>query len=157
MRILIISDSHGRVGSVIKAIEDQKDAKHIFFLGDRLEDIEGLEQLFPDRIFHAVSGNCDYNSFVKSSDTIVLDNIKILFTHGHGYSVKSGITRLREVAGQVAAKLVLYGHTHIANTEYVDGVYFVNPGSVSQAREGRASYAVIDIEKGGIRPIIIEI
>ena len=41
---------------------------------------------------------------------------------------------------------------------YEDGRYYVNPGSLSKARDGsRNSYAVIDIEENGILPNIIEI
>lgn len=157
MRILVISDSHGRVNALDKAIFEQPKAKHVFFLGDKLEDIEGLVPLYPDRIFHIVSGNCDYNSFVKSQDVVLLDDTKVLFTHGHRFSVKNGISRLRETAKQISANLVLYGHTHIANTEYDDGIHFVNPGSLSTPREGRPSYAFIDIEKGEIIAVIKEI
>jgi putative phosphoesterase len=52
--------------------------------------------------------------------------------------------------------LVLYGHTHISNTEYDEGIYFVNPGSLSSPREGSRSYAVVDILPKGIMPIIIK-
>ena len=55
------------------------------------------------------------------------------------------------------SQIVLYGHTHIAKTEYADGVYFVNPGSLCSAREGRTGYAVIDIEQNGIMPVLINI
>ncbi len=55
------------------------------------------------------------------------------------------------------ADIVLFGHTHVAKTEYAEGVYFVNPGSPSCPREGRPSYAVIDIEENGIMPFIVEV
>lgn len=157
MRILVISDSHGRVSEIEKAIEAHTDAKHIFFLGDCVRDIEDLPFIYPDRTFHIVSGNCDYASMYKSADTVTLSGRNILFTHGHAFSVKSGISRLKEKAKSEGIDLVLYGHTHISKTEYADGVYFVNPGSVCSAREGGRSYAVIDLESGGIMPIIIEI
>ena len=156
MRILVISDSHGRVSEIEKAIETQPDARHIFFLGDCVRDIEDFEFLYPDRSFHIVSGNCDYSSMLKSSDTARLGGRVIFFTHGHAFGVKGGLAGLRQRARQENADLVLYGHTHIASTEYADGVHFVNPGSLCSARAGRTSYAVIDIEKSGIRPIIIE-
>ena len=51
----------------------------------------------------------------------------------------------------------LYGHTHISRISYEDGLYIVNPGSVSRSRNGPNSYAVIDITEKGIMPIIITI
>lgn len=157
MRILVISDSHGRCGQIEKAIEAQPTAKHVFFLGDCVRDIEDYPFIYSDRTFHIVSGNCDYNSTYKSFDTITLNGKKIIFTHGHMHSVKYGIGNLKQTAELEKADIVLYGHTHIANKEYANGIHFVNPGSLCSAREGRTGYAVIDIEENGILPILIEI
>lgn len=157
MRILVISDSHGRCGKIEKAIEEQPAATHIFFLGDCVRDIEDYPFIYPNRTFHIVSGNCDGYSVYKSEDAIVLAGKKIFFTHGHNYSVKYGIQRLKNIAEIENADIVLYGHTHTAKTEYASGIYFVNPGALSSAREGRTGYAVIDIEENGIMPIHIEI
>ena len=156
MRILVISDSHGRTSAIERAIEAQPEAKHIFFLGDCVRDIEDYEFVYPDRIFHIVSGNCDYASMIKSVDAVTIQGVRILFTHGHPFSVKSGLVRLYEAAKQNGAQLVLFGHTHVSKTEYSDGIYFVNPGSLSHG-EGGPSYAVVDIEASGILPIIIRI
>jgi putative phosphoesterase len=156
MRILVISDSHGRVSEIEKAIEAHPDAKHIFFLGDCIRDIEDCPYIYPDRTFHIVSGNCDYASLYKTFDTISLNGCNIFFTHGHPFSVKNGISRLKAMAKGENINLVLYGHTHISNTEYDEGIYFVNPGSLSSPREGSRSYAVVDILPKGIMPIIIK-
>jgi putative phosphoesterase len=155
MRILVISDTHGRQSVIEKAIEAQKEARHIFFLGDCLSDIEDLQYIYTDRIFHTVCGNCDYGSMQKAADLAVINGVKILFTHGHAYSVKGGLTRLKERALAEGATLALYGHTHVANIQYEDGVYFVNPGSPTCPREGRPGYAVVDIVEEGIMPVII--
>lgn len=154
MRILVISDSHGRTGKIEQAIEKEIDAKHIFFLGDCVKDIEDYPFIYPDRTFHIVSGNCDYSSVFKSADTVTIAGKKIFFTHGHHLSVKSGLERLKQFAKVEKADIVLYGHTHIAKTEYASGVHFVNPGSLCSAREGSTGYAVIDIEESGIIPIL---
>ena len=156
MRILVISDSHGRTSEIEKAIEAQPTAKNIFFLGDCVNDIEDLEFLYPDRIFHKVCGNCDFSSMLPSAKETLLNSVTIFFTHGHPYSVKSGIGRLKAEAKLRGAKLVLYGHTHISKIDYEEGIYFVNPGSLSSGREGGTSYAVIDIEPNGIMPIIVK-
>ncbi len=157
MRILVISDSHGRTSKIEQAIEAQKEAKHIFFLGDCVRDIEDYPFIYPDRTFHIVCGNCDYASVYKSEDTVKLCGRTVFFTHGHHLAVKGGLGGLKQAACREGADLVLFGHTHIATKEYADGVYFVNPGSLCSAREGRTSYAVIDIEEKGIMPIHIEI
>lgn len=157
MRILVVSDSHGRVSEIEKAIEAHPEAVHVFFLGDCTRDVEDLPFIYPDRSFHIVSGNCDFVSTYPSCSAVTLEGKRILFTHGHIHSVKSGLTRLKEEAKAEKADLVLYGHTHISKTEYADGIYYVNPGSLSRAAEGSAGYAVIDLTAGGIMPIHIKI
>lgn len=156
MRILVISDSHGRTSEIEKAIEAQKDAKHIFFLGDCVRDIEDCPFIYEDRTFHIVSGNCDGETMNKTSDSIVLNGRKIFFTHGHFYGVKGGISKLKEKAIREGFDLVLYGHTHTSDIQYADGIHFVNPGSLCSGRGSSTGYAVIDIEKNGIMPIIIK-
>lgn len=157
MRIIVISDTHGRPSMIENIIEAQPEAKQVFFLGDVIRDIEDMPFMYPSHTFHIVSGNCDYGSTYKSADTVTVGGKKILFTHGHAYSVKSGIGRLSQWAKNENADIVLYGHTHVAKTEYADGVLFVNPGSPTCPREGRPSYAVIDIESNGLMPVIINV
>ncbi len=157
LRIVVISDTHGRTNVIDKILFNQPDARHVFFLGDNVGDIEDFGLLYPEKSFYAVSGNCDYNSFLPTVGIRKLGGIKIFYTHGHTLSVKSTTEHLLKTAKQNGCQIALYGHTHIANTVYEDGVHIVNPGSASRAREGRPSYAVIDIEKGGIMPIIINI
>ena len=155
MRILVISDSHGKTAEIEKAIEAQSEAKQVFFLGDCVRDIEDLTYVYTDRIFHIVEGNCDGYTMYKTADAENLCGKRILFTHGHTYNVKSGRERLKAWAREQNADIVLYGHTHLAETEYDEGVYFVNPGSLCSGRCGYTSYAVIDIVEGGVMPVII--
>ncbi len=156
MRVLVISDSHGRTSAIEEIIEAQPTAKHIFFLGDCTVDIEDCTYLYPDRTFHIVVGNCDGYSHYKTVDYISLMGKKILFTHGHTFSVKSGLEKLKATAQAENADIVLFGHTHAAITDYENTIHFVNPGSVSAGALGFRSYAIIDIMENGIKPIIIK-
>lgn len=157
MRIIVFSDSHGNRRNLDYALQAQPNARHVFFLGDCVADIEAIKEFYPDRIFHIVKGNCDYNQVEPNLGLTAVNGVKILYTHGHTLAVKSTTEHLIARARQEGAAVTLYGHTHIANTEYADGVFLVNPGSVSCARAGRNSYAVIDITDKGIMPIIINI
>ena len=148
MRILVISDSHGSLRNIEKAIEAQPDAKHVIFLGDGEKDIEEASYIYDDRIFHIVKGNCDFFSDRNTSDTVTINGIKIYFTHGH---FMRDVEKIVESARSVNAKIALYGHTHVAYTNYIDGVYLMNPGSITSPRDQfRGSYGVIDITDGGI-------
>ena len=150
MRLLVISDSHGKSSVIHDIIEAQPSAKHIFFLGDCLCDIDSFDLLYPDRIFHAVSGNCDFYSSVPSKSSVTVCGKRIFFTHGHEFGVKSSDSHLLSYAAAIGADIVLYGHTHIPNIRYADGVYLVNPGSVGRGREKGDTYAYIDIENGQV-------
>lgn len=154
MRILVISDSHGARGVLYDIIKAEPSAKHIFFLGDMVRDIEDISEVFPDRIFHIVEGNCDGFTMYKVFDIEKIGSINILYTHGHRFGVKGSNGTILELAKKLGCKIALYGHTHVAVTDYRDGIHVVNPGSCAQSRQGPNSYGVIDIESGGIMPII---
>lgn len=157
MRIIVISDSHKNTRSIEKILDAQPDAKYVFFLGDNASDIEDFEFLYPDKRFFAVSGNCDYFSTLPTIGVEIVGGVKILYTHGHTLGVKYGTERLTEAARNSGCKLALYGHTHVSKILYDDGLFVVNPGSCSSPREGRPSYAVVDITEKGIMPIIVEV
>jgi protein phosphatase len=52
---------------------------------------------------------------------------------------------------RVEADLVVVGHTHIPTSLSIRGTAVYNPGSVGQPRDGdpRASYAILDLDRGG--------
>ena len=156
MRVLVLSDSHGMTRPLERAIDLHPDIEHIIFLGDGLADIEDIKRYYNKR-FYIVRGNCDFASGLPVVDTVTINGKKILFTHGHTLDVKYTTERLLNLAKQSGSDIALFGHTHIAYSEYKDGVYIINPGSVSRSRNGADSYAIIDIVKEGIMPNIIKI
>lgn len=149
MRIVVLSDSHGDEYKLRLALEQQPGAKYMFFLGDGERDIDGLSLHIP---VIKVRGNCDWGSQLPASSTDWIEDVKIYSTHGYAENVKYGMGGLISAAKDVKAHIALYGHTHNPVTEYVDGIWFVNPGSI---RDG--NYAVIDITKSGIMPILMKI
>lgn len=157
MRILAISDSHRNTDALETVLRSQPQAEHVFFLGDCTGDIEPLIPLFPDKRFHIVSGNCDLFSTFPSSGIETVAGVKIFYTHGHTLGVKHGIDHLMKTARNNGCRLALYGHTHVPQTVYEDGLYVVNPGSCSESRNGRESYAAIDLTEDGIMPLLIEL
>ena len=63
--------------------------------------------------------------------------------------------RYEEQARKQGADIDLFGHTHIGFTRYEDGLYLMNPGSLSRA--GEHSYGVIDLCDGGVFTNIIHL
>lgn len=154
MRLLVFSDSHGSGGILDRIIRSESEAKHIFFLGDTVDDIEDLTYEYTDRHFHIAGGNCDGFCGYPEYDIIKLYGVNILYTHGHTFGVKASCDRLLEFAQNVGAQAVLYGHTHKSEIDYKNGVWIVNPGSVSRPVGGIPTYAVIDIKDKEIKPDI---
>jgi putative phosphoesterase len=76
---------------------------------------------------------------------------KVLLTHGSPDSVEEHIypdtpeERLKEIAAKASADIIITGHTHMQMNRSVDGVSFVNPGSVGRPVDGdpKAEYAVL--------------
>jgi predicted phosphodiesterase len=61
------------------------------------------------------------------------------------------LTGMAKGLGCGAGDIVCFGHTHIAWHRTVDGVHFVNTGSVGRPKDGdpRAGYVVLDVQPGG--------
>ena len=145
MRILVLSDSHGDLGSFRLAVDAQPSADVIAFLGDGENDADKMNrQLFNKQIL-CVGGNCDYSRINPETRIIFCDGVRIFCTHGHRQSVKYGTERLIADAVKAKANIALYGHTHVQHYECVNGLHLFNPGSI---RDGR--YGVVDITPSGI-------
>lgn len=154
MKCLVFSDSHGSSIYMSRAIELHPDAEVVFFLGDGLSDLERIADRYPDRAFIAVRGNCDHtslfrNSTVEKTDSITLEGVKIVLTHGDLYSAKYGIGGLISLGVRESADIVLFGHTHQPFEKYISDnerpFYLFNPGSISPES---ASYGVITLRNG---------
>lgn len=97
--------------------------------------------------------------FLKSlpeKRSFVINNLRILMTHtspdpeSQYLDSETSLKRLGELADQVDVDVVLFGHSHRAFVRTVNGVSFINPGSVGRLDDGdpRASYALLDMRDG---------
>ncbi len=74
---------------------------------------------------------------------------RILVTHGHKYPIYNGTQTLKYRGQEEQASLVLYGHTHVALSEYFCNILILNPGSCASPRAGqRPCFALIDLKQG---------
>lgn len=153
MRVLVFSDCHGRTYNMREVLETVN-ADHLIFLGDGLNETQELLKEYPNVKLWYVAGNCDRDPEAPIIDLVSLGNKRILFTHGHELGVNYGTDRLIYKAREAGVDIVFYGHTHIAEKSYYDGLYVINPGSISRPRDGRPSYAIIDIQNGQMLPSI---
>lgn len=80
--------------------------------------------------------------------------IPMILTHGSPDSLTEYLdygtpdTRLHEIASAEEAKVIITGHSHRGAAREVDGVWFINAGSVGRPEDGdpRACYALLTIE-----------
>jgi predicted phosphodiesterase len=58
--------------------------------------------------------------------------------------------QMARLAGLRAGDVLCFGHTHLPWTRQVDGIHFVNTGSVGRSKDGdpRAGYVVLDVGNG---------
>ncbi len=148
IRIGVMSDSHGRLLNVTRAVREMGHVDAIAHLGDHDNDASEIGRL-SDAPLSVVCGNCDWFSQFPAEQLLELGGIRVLLTHGHRQNVKEGLTVLSLKAETMNVQLALYGHTHIPSVENDGACVFVNPGAL---RDGR--YAIVEIEDGKIRPFL---
>ena len=112
MKYLVLSDSHGNVDNMVRAVEREK-PDGIIHLGDCWRDAEELHELFPRLPLEQVPGNCDFGRFEALERVLILDDHRVLIAHGHTMGVKTGLLRAQYRALEQNADLLLFGHTHV--------------------------------------------
>ncbi len=145
MKLLVVSDNHGE-----KALLEQLKVKYanevdaLIHCGD--SELAEDDEAMADWI--VVRGNCDYDDRYVEEKVIELSAETIFITHGHLYNVKMNELQLFYKSKEVGATAVFFGHTHLLGAEQIEGIIFVNPGSLSYPRGGNEkTYALI--EKSG--------
>lgn len=147
MKYFIASDIHGSAfycNKMLEALKNEK-ADYLVLLGDILyhgprndlpkdynpkKVIELLNSLTTKII--CVRGNCDSEvdqmvlnfPLLATYGVIENNNHLIYLTHGHVYN-KDNLPPIKE------NDVVLFGHTHVPEFIKQNGIYFINPGSVS--------------------------
>ena len=145
MKILVFSDSHGDEQGIIDAIEENKDANALIFLGDGERDFEGALAACNIAPYGAdtsvktyqVCGNCDRFSMEPETITAEFGGVRFLITHGHGQNVKFGYARLVQETKSRNCNAALFGHTHLQCLEKKEGITLLNPGSIRSGKYAR--------------------
>lgn len=151
MKILIVSDTHGRHTNLDRALEETGEIDVFIHLGD----VEGGEEYLNAVIGcekHIVRGNNDFFSDLPREEEFFLDRYKVFITHGHSYYVSLDPEHILREGQERKADIVMYGHTHRPFFEQKNGITVLNPGSLSFPRqEGRrGSYMIMEIASGGV-------
>lgn len=161
MKLFFLSDIHGSFYFVKEALKcfENEDADKLVILGDVLyhgprnpltkdynpKEVAELLNKYKSKII-AVRGNCDSEvdqvvlDFPMMSDynIILMEKYKIFLTHGHIFNVNK-LPELNE------GDIFINGHFHIPKAEKINGIYCLNPGSISLPRENYPeSYGILE-------------
>lgn len=147
MIIGILSDSHGDLELAEEAVSRMGGVDLLLHAGDYYHDALYLGERcgLPVR---GVVGNCDRGVNGPQEELLELEGWRIYLTHGHLYGVKGGLLRLHFRARELGARIAVFGHTHVAQQEQVDGITLLNPGSIARSRLGdRGSFAMLELNE----------
>ncbi|WP_455539488.1 phosphodiesterase [Terrisporobacter sp.] len=161
MKIGVMSDTHGSIDYLEKALDVLSDCDILLHIGDVLyhgprndlpkgynpkavvEKINNLDNIT------IVRGNCDADvdqmvikhpiesPFVYKK----IDNISILMDHGYTKSRDELIEKARELN----VDILILGHTHVKELSVDRDIIVLNPGSTSIPKDGTNSVATIEI------------
>jgi putative phosphoesterase len=144
MRALIVSDSHGLTTELAQLKQQYQGKVDLMIhcgdseLSAQQPELDGYE---------VVKGNCDFGGAFPNEIVKEVGDVRILATHGHLYNIKMTLQTLLYKAQELEAQVACFGHSHIMGAELVDGILFINPGSILLPRSQREkTYALLEIE-----------
>ena len=150
MKVLIVSDTHGRNSAYLDLLEQSEKMDMVIHCGD----VEGSEYLISESAgckTVIVQGNNDYFSDLPREAVVKLGKYKALVTHGHPYYVNMGYDHLVREAKKRKMDMVIYGHTHRPVITEENGIKVLNPGSLAYPRqaERKYTYIIMEIDENG--------
>lgn len=160
IRIAVISDTHGdfrNVGRVRARLGGRLD--WLLHGGDHFQDAPRVAVnlgVDPSRV-RAVVGNCDYPLREPTRQVLELEGVKILLIHGHHDGVKHGFQRVYLRAAEVGARVVIFGHSHVAMNDDDGRILLLNPGSLTlpHVATDPPSCALLEISAGHVTAKLI--
>ena len=131
-----------------------KECDYIIHLGDTSGDGARIKKEFGDKVI-LVNGNCDPVHLGENEVVLNMESVNILATHGHLYSAKTTLTKLYMRGNEENCQIVLYGHTHRAREDEIEGVTLINPGNLSRYSQNSYCYLVINGTKFTSKIVVI--
>ncbi len=154
MHIAILSDTHGRLAPVERALAilKDRDIAHVLHCGD-VDDAALVPHL--PRGTHFVWGNCDADRGGIEHAVSAIDGThhgpwghlevagkSIAFVHGDDRRL------LHDLETANAHDYLFYGHTHIAREHRVGRTRVINPGAMHRATP--KTFVILNVETGEI-------
>lgn len=154
MTILILSDSHGNVGNMIRAVE-RVQPHRVLHLGDCQRDLAALREHFPDLPMEGVPGNCDWGSCDSPERLTELGGVRIFMLHGHTRGVKSSPLSAMYAAKEYGVQVLLFGHTHRPLVDNDGSLLTLNPGAAGDRLHPTCGILTIENGRADIRTLAL--
>ena len=143
-----MSDTHGKTDNVEILKKRIGKIDLIIHCGDGVSDYDFISDFLKCKL-NGITGNCDLFSREPGSMNLNIEGKMIHVEHGHRLPIFSD-EAMFQYAKDNGYDVMLYGHTHIQKIVHKDGVWVVNPGSLSRPRDGFPAYAILQTDgKGG--------
>ena len=132
---------------MLEAIREYR-PDQVIHLGDGMDDTLAIEREFPMLPVCTVPGNCDHREDLPEYKVIRLGPLTAFLTHGHRYAVRYGrLDTLLYAAECSGAHIAMFGHTHRALWDNVEGMLVLNPGTAGYFQD--SSWAKLEISSSG--------
>lgn len=150
MKVLIVSDTHGRHKNLDRALQEAGPIDMFIHLGD----VEGGEEYINAVVTcekHIVRGNNDFFTELPREEEFFIGVQKVFISHGHNYYVSLDPQQIKEEGRARNVDIVMFGHTHRPYLDQDEDITVLNPGSLSYPRqEGRkGSYMIMEVGTDG--------
>lgn len=165
MRIGVVSDSHGQVDNLRRAVTAMTKAgvEVIVHLGDDYDDVKALSDREGVPIIQVPGVFSTYYRDPAIPNRIIEKwaGVRVLLTHtpeGHENDLPTDL-KPEEVAAGEEVRMVLFGHSHIPAATAEGGVVWVNPGHLKdQDKKGYPpTYALLEIAGAEIGVRIVDL
>ncbi|MBI3408325.1 MAG: YfcE family phosphodiesterase [Planctomycetes bacterium] len=160
MQIAVVSDSHGRLSTVRRALAllEGRSVDIVIHCGDI--DDEDTVTLFPAST-HFVFGNCDFDrqtirqaveqcgaKLHEPFGRLELAGQTLAFIHGDDKRL------LTDLETSQKYDFLFYGHTHQAMEHRTGKTRVINPGALYRARP--KTFAILDLKTGVLESVVVE-
>ena len=158
MKIGVVSDTHS-YDLPKQMMDDFKNVDLIVHVGDFCsgEDLNRFKKINEVR---AVFGNMDgleLRHILPEHEIFEAEGLKIGLCNGEG-SPERVLSFVRNVFKKDKVDVVIFGHSHHAFNEIIDGVLYFNPGSPTDTvRPPYCSYGILEINNGKASGSIIKV
>ena len=149
LRLVVLSDSHGRETELEMILQKERSADGFIYLGDGVRDVLFPSPYTSGKPVYSVKSRTDLGAMDRPYELVLrLEGVTLYLCHGDALptDVKLGFGALITKGIYNGAALCCFGHTHRQTLLETEGLTLFNPGAV---RDGR--YGILELDGGRFR------